>query len=161
MKALTRWNALNKEWFCGVNKRNTLSKIKIDQNCGEMRSIKMSVNLHRILELAFRDISLDKLLLRLFHRLSTGWAYWAESSERRSPLWMKYDCSAPRSAPLHSHALVGDYFQALRNIIAPAAPLIRQQTSLIVTPEWEWWSQALNRKNIESLWSFLSEMLMV
>ncbi len=31
--------------------------------------------------------------------------------------------------------LAGDYFQALRNITAPAAPMVRQQTSLIITPE--------------------------
>ncbi len=31
-----------------------------------------------------------------------------------------------------------DYFQALRNIIAPAAPMVRQQSSLIITPEWEY-----------------------
>ncbi len=29
--------------------------------------------------------------------------------------------------------LAGDYFQALRNIIAPAAPMVRQQSSLIIT----------------------------
>ncbi len=33
--------------------------------------------------------------------------------------------------------LAGDYFQALRNIITPAAPMVRQQSSLIITPEWE------------------------
>ncbi len=32
----------------------------------------------------------------------------------------------------------GDYFQALRNIIAPAAPMVGQQSSLIITPEWEY-----------------------
>ncbi len=33
----------------------------------------------------------------------------------------------------------GDYFQALRNIIAPAAPMVRQQSSLIIiTLEWEY-----------------------
>ncbi len=32
----------------------------------------------------------------------------------------------------------GDYFQALRNIIAPAALMVRQQSSLIITPEWEY-----------------------
>ncbi len=34
--------------------------------------------------------------------------------------------------------LAGDYFQALRHIIAPAAPMVRQQSSLIITPEWEY-----------------------
>ncbi len=32
----------------------------------------------------------------------------------------------------------GDYFQALRHITAPAAPMVRQQSSLIITPEWEY-----------------------
>ncbi len=32
--------------------------------------------------------------------------------------------------------LAGDYFQGLRNIIAPAAPMVRQQISFIITPEW-------------------------
>ncbi len=32
----------------------------------------------------------------------------------------------------------GDYFQALRHVIAPAAPMVRQQSSLIITPEWEY-----------------------
>ncbi len=34
--------------------------------------------------------------------------------------------------------LAGDYFQALRNIIMPAAHIVRQQRSLIITPEWEY-----------------------
>ncbi len=34
--------------------------------------------------------------------------------------------------------LAGEYFQVLRNIIAPAAPMIRQQSSLVITPEWEY-----------------------
>ncbi len=32
----------------------------------------------------------------------------------------------------------GDYFQALRHIIAPAALMVRHQSSLIITPEWEY-----------------------
>ncbi len=32
----------------------------------------------------------------------------------------------------------GDYFQVLRHIIAPAALMVRQQSSLIITPEWEY-----------------------
>ncbi len=31
-----------------------------------------------------------------------------------------------------------DYFQALRHIIAPAAQMVWQQSSLIITPEWEY-----------------------
>ncbi len=34
--------------------------------------------------------------------------------------------------------LAGDYFQVLRNITAPAALMVRQQSSLIITPEWEY-----------------------
>ncbi len=34
--------------------------------------------------------------------------------------------------------LAGDYFLALRDIIAPAAPMVRQQSSLNITPEWEY-----------------------
>ncbi len=34
--------------------------------------------------------------------------------------------------------LAGDYFQALRNITAPAALIVWQQSSLIITLEWEW-----------------------
>ncbi len=34
--------------------------------------------------------------------------------------------------------LAGDYFQALRHIIAPAAPTVQQQSSLIIMPEWEY-----------------------
>ncbi len=34
--------------------------------------------------------------------------------------------------------LAGDYFQALRYITAPAALMVRQQSSLIITPEWEY-----------------------
>ncbi len=34
--------------------------------------------------------------------------------------------------------LAGDYFQALSNIIAPAALMVRQQSSLIITLEWEY-----------------------
>ncbi len=32
----------------------------------------------------------------------------------------------------------GDYFQALRHITAPAAQMVQQQSSLIITPEWEY-----------------------
>ncbi len=52
----TQDEARNKELFSGVIKRNTLSKIKIDKNCGKMLSIKMSVNLYRILKFTFRKI---------------------------------------------------------------------------------------------------------
>ncbi len=50
-----------------------------------------------------------------------------------------YD-AAPESSPqlYHTSCLAGDYFQALRHIIAPAAPMVRQQSSLIITPEWEY-----------------------
>ncbi len=34
--------------------------------------------------------------------------------------------------------LAGDYFQALCNITAPAALMVGQQSSLIITPEWEY-----------------------
>ncbi len=34
--------------------------------------------------------------------------------------------------------LAGDYSQVLRNIIAPAALTVRQQSSLIITLEWEY-----------------------
>ncbi len=79
-----------------------------------MRSIKTPVNLHRILELAFRNISLNKHCLAYstdsgINKLPKGhiglserrWVYWASgagSSERRSVLWRKYDRYAPRSA---------------------------------------------------------------
>ncbi len=36
---------------------------------------------------------------------------------------------------LTSYDIAGDYFQALRNITAPAALMVRQQSSLIITPE--------------------------
>ncbi len=81
-------------------------------------------------------------------------------------------------------SVAGDYFQALRHIIAPAALMVRQQSSLIITLEWEYSlvisakkittfhfpsvlvhnvtteESSLNRTIIETLWSFLSEMLM-
>ncbi len=34
-----------------------------------------------------------------------------------------------------AYDIAGDYFQALHHIIAPAAPMVRQQSSLIITPE--------------------------
>ncbi len=34
-----------------------------------------------------------------------------------------------------AYDLAGDYFQELRHIIAPAAPMVRQQISSIITPE--------------------------
>ncbi len=37
-----------------------------------------------------------------------------------------------------AYDIAGDYFQALRHITAPAALMVRQQSSLIVTPEWEY-----------------------
>ncbi len=45
--------------------------------------------------------------------------------------------AAPESSP-QLYYLARDYFQALRNIIAPAALMVRQQSSLIITPEWEY-----------------------
>ncbi len=51
-------------------------------------------------------------------------------------------CSAwklsPASLGNYSSYQAGDYFQMLRNIIAPAAPVVRQQSSLIIMPEWEY-----------------------
>ncbi len=82
-------------------------------------------------------------------------------------------------------SVAGDYFQALRHIITPAALMVRQQSSLIITLESEYSlaisakkittfhfpsvlvhnvtteESSLNRTIIETLWSFLSEMLMV
>ncbi len=37
-----------------------------------------------------------------------------------------------------AYDIAGDYFQALRHITAPAALMVRQQSSLIITPEWEY-----------------------
>ncbi len=37
-----------------------------------------------------------------------------------------------------AYDIAGDYFQALRHIIVPAAPMVRQQSSLIITLEWEY-----------------------
>ncbi len=37
-----------------------------------------------------------------------------------------------------AYDIAGDYFQALSNITAPAALMVRQQSSLIITPEWEY-----------------------
>ncbi len=34
--------------------------------------------------------------------------------------------------------LAGDHFPALRNIIMPAALMVQKQSSLIITPEWEY-----------------------
>ncbi len=34
--------------------------------------------------------------------------------------------------------LAGDYFQALHNTIAPAAPMVQQQSFLIIMQEWEY-----------------------
>ncbi len=34
-----------------------------------------------------------------------------------------------------AYDISGDYFQALRHITAPAAQMVRQQSSLIITPE--------------------------
>ncbi len=51
--------------------------------------------------------------------------------------------AAPESSPqlYHTCCLAGDYFQALRHIIAPAALMVLQQISLIITPEWEYSSK--------------------
>ncbi len=37
-----------------------------------------------------------------------------------------------------AYDIAGDYFQVLRHITAPAAQMVRQQSSLIITPEWEY-----------------------
>ncbi len=37
-----------------------------------------------------------------------------------------------------AYDIAGDYFQALRHITAPAAQMVLQQSSLIITPEWEY-----------------------
>ncbi len=100
-------------------KINTLSKIKIELNCGEMRSIKMSVNLHRILECTFRNMSLDKLLLSLFHRFSNQQTAKGRSGlSERSGIFRKVlsalkeirPLRSPR-APLRSHALAVTRFR--------------------------------------------------
>ncbi len=43
--------------------------------------------------------------------------------------------------------LAGDYIEELRNIIAPAALMVRQQSSLINTPEWEYSSSQIGLEN--------------
>ncbi len=35
-----------------------------------------------------------------------------------------------------AYDIAGDYFQALRHITAPAALMVRQQSSLIITPDY-------------------------
>ncbi len=119
MKAHTRWNALNKELFCGVNKSNPLSKIKIDLNCEEMRFIK--TNLHRILEFAFRNIILENYCLAYstYSRTSKlpkgilGWASAAECIERAEHNLQKdaLRSEGNMTAALHSHALLVTYFK--------------------------------------------------
>ncbi len=108
MKAHTRWNALNKELFCGVNKSNPLSKIKIDLNCEEMRFIK--TNLHRILEFAFRNIILENYCLAIPQILELAnyqRAFWAERALRsvlseRSTIFRKTLSALKEIWPLHS-----------------------------------------------------------
>ncbi len=51
-----------------------------------------------------------------------------------------------KTATTSTHKLSGsylavDYFQALHNIIAPPAPMVRKQSSLIITPGWEYSSE--------------------
>ncbi len=84
-----------------------------------MQSIKMSVNLHRILELTFRNMSLDKLLLSLFHRFSNQQTAKGRSGlSERSGIFRKVlsalkeirPLRSPR-APLRSHALTVTRFR--------------------------------------------------
>ncbi len=83
-----------------------------------MRSIKTSVNLHRIFEFAFRNISLDKHCLAYstdsgINKLPKGhfglserrWVYWvsgAESSERRSRSEGNMIATLPALRALHA-----------------------------------------------------------
>ncbi len=46
--------------------------------------------------------------------------------------------NSPQLQYIITSYLAGDYFQALRNIIAPAAHMVWQQSSLIITLEWEY-----------------------
>ncbi len=49
-----------------------------------------------------------------------------------------------------AYDIAGDYFQALRHIIAPAAPMLRQQSSLIISKVM---GRAPNKKNrVRSHW---------
>ncbi len=50
----------------------------------------------------------------------------------------KTDAVPEYSPQLGNYDITGVYFQALHHIIAPAAPMVRQQSSLINTPEWEY-----------------------
>ncbi len=47
-------------------------------------------------------------------------------------------CLQPDPIGSVAYDIAGDYFQALRHITAPAALMVRQQSSLIITPEWEY-----------------------
>ncbi len=84
-----------------------------------MRFIK--TNLHRILEFAFRNISLDKLLLSYStdsrtSKLPQGILGWASGAERIERAEHNLQKDALRSegnmtAPLRSHALLVTYFK--------------------------------------------------
>ncbi len=47
-----------------------------------------------------------------------------------------------------AYDIAGDYFQALRHIIAPAAPMVRQQSSLISTRNEKYCSEAISAEKI-------------
>ncbi len=120
---------LTKNYFEALKKETHFLKIKIDQNCGEMRFIKTSVNLYRILEFAFGNISLDKLLLSLFHRffhrkLPKGIFGWASGAERIERAGRNLQKGALRSEgnmtatlPARSHALVRKLLDFIENIL--------------------------------------------
>ncbi len=71
------------------------------------------------------------------------------TKEFRYFAYLKLDCSVynitqrliivPSLVTIYD--IAGDYFQALRNIIAPAAPMVGQQSSLIIMLEWEYSSE--------------------
>ncbi len=78
-----------------------------DQNCGEMRSIKTSVNLFRILEFTFRNISqtiaysTDSRTRKLPKGI-LGWASSAEHIERTSEGALRSEGNMTTTLPLHS-----------------------------------------------------------
>ncbi len=74
-----------------------------------MQSIKTSVNLHRILEFAFRNISLDKLLLSPSHRFSnyqiTKGHFGLSERNGNVRKALRSEGNMTAALPLHSHAL--------------------------------------------------------
>ncbi|KAL0195419.1 hypothetical protein M9458_008991 [Cirrhinus mrigala] len=109
-------------------KKETVQYIK--EKIRDNHSLEKSINLFHCLN----ELGDDSLMQEIQDYLKSGKIRETKlsSSHRRTDITQP---STLLAATLRLHKLSAGHFQTLRNIIVPAAPMVRQQNSIIIMPE--------------------------